>query len=292
METFEKKRLLYKSKVEYMDGPGVYTMNHVQGCAHGCRYPCYAYLAAKRFGTASSEGEWMTPRPVDDVIGKLVRELDAKRKEPVERVHMCFTTDPLPWSVGCSNRRTMELIHADTLRAVGELNARGIPVTMLTKGTLPRIERDFCEGDDFTILRASSGVAASMYSQELHPDNLFGISLVTPCDEFRSAWEPGAAPVEFRVRSLRIMHEEGCRTWVSMEPFPTPAIQLETCGQTWDAAEVLSLVPFVDRVVFGRWNYGPKVTAEDREWYLRQAEAVRKWCKRWGAECHIKKGTE
>ncbi len=175
---------------------------------------------------------------------------------------------------------------------MGELNARGIPVTMLTKGTLPRIERDFCEGDDFTILRASSGVAASMYSQELHPDNLFGISLVTPCDEFRSAWEPGAAPVEFRVRSLRIMHEEGCRTWVSMEPFPTPAIQLETCGQTWDAAEVLSLVPFVDRVVFGRWNYGPKVTAEDREWYLRQAEAVRKWCKRWGAECHIKKGTE
>lgn len=54
METIEKKRLLYKSKVEYMDGPGVYTMNHVQGCAHGCRYPCYAYLAAKRFGTASS----------------------------------------------------------------------------------------------------------------------------------------------------------------------------------------------------------------------------------------------
>jgi hypothetical protein len=55
---------------------------------------------------------------------------------------------------------------------------------------------------------------------------------------------------------------------------------------------VLSLVPFVDRVVFGRWNYGPKITEEDMDWYREQAAAVRRWCKRWGAECHIKKGAE
>lgn len=32
--------MLYKTGVEYGD----YTMNHVQGCAHGCLYPCYAYM--------------------------------------------------------------------------------------------------------------------------------------------------------------------------------------------------------------------------------------------------------
>lgn len=292
METIARNKLLYKSKVEYMAGPGVYTMNHVQGCAHGCRYPCYAYLAAKRFGQASSMGEWMTPKPVDDAIKLLKRDVAARRKEPVERVHMCFTTDPLPWSTGCSDRRALERIHYTTLHAIAHLNGHGIPVTVLTKGTLPRVERGWCEGDDFTTLRASSGTSASLYSDDFHPGNLFGVSLVTPVEEFRSAWEPGAAPIERRVQSLQLMHDEGCRTWVSMEPFPTPAIQRETCGQTWDAVEVLSMVPFVDRVVFGRWNYGPRITAEDMDWYREQAEAVRGWCRRWGAECHIKKGTE
>lgn len=293
MEAITRKRLLYKSKVEYMAGPGVYTMNHVQGCAHGCRYPCYAYLAAKRFGQADSEGEWMTPKLVENAIELLEREIAAPRKEPVERVHMCFTTDPLPWSVGCSNRQTMERIHQTTLRAILKLNEHGIPVTVLTKGTLPRVERGWCDGDEFTTLRASSGVSVSLYAHEFHPDNLFGVSLVTPTDIFRRAWEPGAAPIEERVRSLQLMHDEGCRTWVSMEPFPTPAIQMESDrGVAWDAAEVLSLVPFVDLVVFGRWNYGPKITDEEREWYRKQADGVRKWCKRWGAECHIKKGTE
>ena len=32
----ERKTMLYKTGVEYGD----YTMNHIQGCAHGCKYPC------------------------------------------------------------------------------------------------------------------------------------------------------------------------------------------------------------------------------------------------------------
>lgn len=36
METVTRKSLLYKS------GLGFFCVNHVQGCAHGCLYPCYA----------------------------------------------------------------------------------------------------------------------------------------------------------------------------------------------------------------------------------------------------------
>ena len=42
----KRKTMLYQTGVEYGD----YTMNHVQGCSHGCKYPCYAFLMKKRFG--------------------------------------------------------------------------------------------------------------------------------------------------------------------------------------------------------------------------------------------------
>lgn len=41
-----RKSMLYVTGVEYGD----YTMNHVLGCAHGCKYPCYAFLLKRRFG--------------------------------------------------------------------------------------------------------------------------------------------------------------------------------------------------------------------------------------------------
>ena len=37
-ENIERKSLLYKTDVEYGD----YSLNHIQGCSHGCKYPCFA----------------------------------------------------------------------------------------------------------------------------------------------------------------------------------------------------------------------------------------------------------
>ena len=51
----QRKTMLYKTGVEYGD----YTMNHVQGCAHGCLYPCYAFLLKKRFGQVKSYKEFL-----------------------------------------------------------------------------------------------------------------------------------------------------------------------------------------------------------------------------------------
>ena len=39
MEKITRKSMLYKTGVEYGD----YTINHVLGCSHGCKYPCYAF---------------------------------------------------------------------------------------------------------------------------------------------------------------------------------------------------------------------------------------------------------
>ena len=50
MKTIKRKTMLYKTGVEYGD----YTLNHVQGCSHGCKFPCYAMQMARRFGKVNS----------------------------------------------------------------------------------------------------------------------------------------------------------------------------------------------------------------------------------------------
>ena len=52
MKTTTRKSMLYKTGVEYGD----YTINHIHGCAHGCKYPCYAMSMAKRFGKVKTYG--------------------------------------------------------------------------------------------------------------------------------------------------------------------------------------------------------------------------------------------
>ena len=54
MKKVDKKTMLYKTGVEYGD----YTVNHIMGCSHGCKYPCYAYMMAHRFGKATDISEW------------------------------------------------------------------------------------------------------------------------------------------------------------------------------------------------------------------------------------------
>ena len=66
-----RKTLIYKTGVEYGD----YTLNHIQGCSHGCKYPCYAYMMAKRFGKVKSYEEWIKPHIVENTMQLLSKEL-------------------------------------------------------------------------------------------------------------------------------------------------------------------------------------------------------------------------
>lgn len=59
-----RKSLIYKTAVEYGD----YTLNHVTGCSHGCKYPCYAYMMAKRFKKVEDYEEWIQPKLVDNIF--------------------------------------------------------------------------------------------------------------------------------------------------------------------------------------------------------------------------------
>ncbi|MBM3713123.1 MAG: radical SAM protein, partial [Actinobacteria bacterium] len=89
LEKIYRKTLLYKTNVEYGD----YSLNHVLGCSHGCKYPCYAMLMAKRFGKVRDYDEWINPKIVINSLDLLDREIK-KYKTDIKFVHLCFTTDP------------------------------------------------------------------------------------------------------------------------------------------------------------------------------------------------------
>lgn len=260
--TITRKSLLYRSKVEY----GGWTVNHVQGCSHGCRFPCYAKMLAKRFGRAAGYSEWVKPRVVGNALELLEAEL-ARFGDRVDSVHLCFSTDPFMYDVRGAGPAAE--IRELSRHIISRLNEHGIPVTTLTKGMYP---------DD---------LAADV--DRLHSANEYGISLVSPSESFRAQWEPGAAPVEERLSSLRALADKGCRTWVSIEPYPTPNIDPGAA----DVERLLEALSFVDRVVFGKWNYNALASAYEREhgFYGGVAARVAEWCARNGKSLHIKSGT-
>lgn len=243
MKTITRKTMLYKTGVEYGD----YTMNHVQGCSHGCKYPCYAFLMKKRFGEVKSYDEWCEPKLVANTLELLDDEIP-RLKDKIESVFLCFSTDP--FMLGYPEVGQM------SLAAIRKLNDAGIKCVVLTKGILP------------------------IELAELSPDNEYGISLVAWDKDFREHYEPNAARYFPRANALLELHKAGCKTWVSMEPYPTPNIIEQ------NIYDVLFQVNFVNKIVFGRWNYS-KEAAGYKEFYNRQADIVKKL----GIECIIKRGT-
>jgi DNA repair photolyase len=237
METIRRKSLLYKSDL------GFWCVNHVQGCAHGCKYPCYAYMMASHYGRATDEADWRLPRLVENAVELLERELTRKRTR-IDVVHLCLTTDP--FMVGYPEVTSL------SLAIIERLNAHGVRAAVLTKGILP----------------------AELAGARFGRDNTLGISLVSLDEGFRSRFEPGAAPYRDRIAALERLHAAGCRTLVHIEPYPTPNIVRQ------DVVPLLESVAFVDELFFGGWNYSslPGASADREAFYRSQARIVRAFC--------------
>ena len=154
MKTITRKSMLYQTGVEYGD----YTMNHVQGCAHGCRYPCYAFLK-KRFGQIKDYDTWLEPVLVSNTLELLDREIP-KLRDKIQSVQLCFTTDPFM----CGYPE----VSAMSIAAIRKLNEAGIKCTTLTKGLLPiELAQLSRENEHGITLINSVGLVDSDYRGEL-----------------------------------------------------------------------------------------------------------------------------
>ena len=246
----QRKTLIYKTNVEYGD----YTINHVQGCSHGCKYPCYAYMMKKRFGLVTSYEDWVTPSIVNNTLDLLDEEIP-RYKNKVKMMHLCFTTDPFMYGYDDIKNLSLEVIK--------KLNTAGIKCSVLTKGILPQ---------ELT---------------EYSTNNEYGITIVSLDEHYRERIEPGAAPYAQRIVALRLMHDAGFKTWVSIEPYPTPNLI------TQDVTRILEAVDFTDKIIFGRTNYSKFISAykQHKQFYNEQAALVIAFCKKHNIEYHIKDGT-
>ena len=99
--------------------------------------------------------------------------------------------------------------------------------------------------------------------------------------------EPGAAPYADRLAALHALHDAGCKTWVSIEPYPTPNL-IEQSLQ-----DLLEAVSFVDKIIFGRTNYSTEVSSykDHKAYYNKLAAEVISFCEERRIQYHIKEKT-
>jgi DNA repair photolyase len=99
--------------------------------------------------------------------------------------------------------------------------------------------------------------------------------------------EPGAAPYADRLAALRALHDAGCKTWVSIEPYPTPNLVKQ------NLTDILEAVSFTDRIIFGRTNYSKDISAytAHQSFYNQEAQRVIDFCVQREIAYHIKDGT-
>lgn len=250
--------MLYKTGVEYLSEPGDFCMNHVEGCSHGCNFPCYAYLMNKRFGKSKNMEEWCEPKLVSNTMELLEKEIP-KYKDEIKRVHLCFSTDPFMYKQLDVRKMSLNVIKC--------LNDSGIKCSVLTKGIIP---------SELTLF--------DKYSK----DNELGITLVSLDEDFRREYEPGTPPYKDRIEALKFLHDKGCKTWVSIEPYMTPNIVKQ------EILPILEEISFVDKIVFGRGHYNPKITEYLKlhpSYYLEMADIIISYCEHNNIEYHMKKGT-
>lgn len=198
------------------------------GCDHGCLY-CYAPRAVHKTVEAFSK---VTER--QDILRKL--EMDCKILEgaDIEPILLSFTCDPYS---------RFDESHGLTQKALEIFRKYKVPFQVLTKGGM-RASRDF-----------------DLYSGR----DVFA-STLTFIDPAKSQeWEPGAALPESRFEAIRLAHECGIQTWVSLEPVISPA----------ESLQIIDLMePYVDLFKVGTLNYHQ--LGKTIDWKSFGTDAVRK----------------
>ena len=191
---------------------------------------------------------------------ELLKKEVVKYKDKIKTVHLCFSTDPFMYGQFEIQDLSIEIIDY--------LNKSGIPCTVLTKGLYPVVRINESINDPGKI-------------------NSYGITLVSIDESFRKKYEPAAVGIEERISALKQLHDLGFKTWVSMEPYPTPNIIDQ------DINEILNKLDFVDKIIFGKMNYNSKATSfpEKREFYQGQVDIIIDFCNKNKIKCYIKEGT-
>jgi len=204
-------------------------LNLYDSCDHGCIY-CYVNNIPGFFGK-NKAGNIPTPRK--DILLELEKHLK-KHGAPKEQILLSFTGDPF-----CSAEKT----HRITKQALALLQAAGAKVAILTKG-------------GFRAFDALEEI------QKFGHDIKVGATLTFSDPAKSKEVEPGAALPEERLLMLKGMHQEGVKTWVSIEPVMIPRQSLDMIQRSLE---------WVDHYKVGKLNHVKNTT----DWPRFLFEAVK-----------------
>src|SRR5579872_521283 len=216
--------------------------NPYLGCGHGCSY-CYVPLVTKQDRKEFDAGN--VPRKA--FAERLLA--DSRKYQALgitEQVMLSFTTDPYAPGDTRLTRKTLEIL-AD----------HGLAFCTLTKGGTLALR-------DLDLFRP-------------HRD-AFAATLTSLDDRFSRKWERAAALPADRIAALKIFHEHGIFTWVSLEP---------TLDVDASLAIVRSTHPFVDFFKIGRANYLKDIT-RTTDWADYTSRMI-DLCQRLGVQHYIKR---
>jgi DNA repair photolyase len=204
--------------------------NLLTGCPYRCRY-CFGPGTLKR--TREDFHSNYLPKP--HALAKLAKNahklggmIPDKREILLSFVGDVYLPEEENW--GC------------TREAIKILIANGLTFTLLTKGGMRAVR-------DFDLLAG-------------YPKARFGSTIVFSDQESASKWEPGAPDILDRMKAIKIAHEMGILTWVSLEPVIYPAQALDLMRE---------LNPIVDHWKIGKLNR--MKTPEPVDWVKFRADA-------------------
>ena len=183
-------------------------------CNHGCFY-CYV---PQSLHINSEEYHTRWPKPREGIFVYAWDDIEEMRKNKDDRqVLLSFAGDPY-----CSS----EIEKQTTGLIISKLVGFEIPFAVLTKShhVLRDIEefkkaREFCK---------------------------IGFSFTTINHFLAQEWEPNASPPDMRIAALKVLHLEGIRTFVSLEP----AIEYPE-----SIAATIAVLPWTDEFKLGMLNH-------------------------------------
>lgn len=181
-----------------------YALNVYLSCTHKCDY-CYA----PRCRWQTKDEYFAKPSPRDNIVELLDREL-SKGKVPKEQVLLSFIGDVYCETVD-GNRATRQCLEV--------LLKHKVPVAILTKGG----KRCLKDIDLF---------------QKFGDHIQVGATLTFDNDDDSMKWEPGAALPGERIETLRILKENGIKTFASFEPVIVPEQSVNLIKKTTNCVDV------------------------------------------------------
>ena len=194
--------------------------NPFKGCDHGCKY-CYVTQILRRGDPGYVHSDVFVKSP-DELI-KMTEKATKGYEYSKKPVFMSFTTDPYQESTKGLMKHILQVF----------LN-KHIPVMLLTKAPSLMLE-------DMDVIK------------QFGPNIQVGASLTFFNKDDSEKWEPYADLPNVRFDALKEFHDNGVKTWASMEPVIDPKQSLLILDWVRD---------YVDVFKIGKINHAKSVEAK------------------------------